>query len=182
MLIQDSCQSYSPSETSLTLPRAVQQTSPRASLTTGSTVNYREDETLEEYSPDICPDISYQLQYVEENHRSLDRPWSIRHTGVYHHHSAKDAFDLFIFLNPMDESVLEQQLAAYTQPGFSQDSLASICAAPMRLHTLPFAAYVHNWRWCLRYWGKQFGERVRTYCPLDIKHIALMNLIRMIRP
>lgn len=116
--------------------------------------------TLKGTPSDRCPDISYQLQYVEENHRSRDRPWSIRHTGVYHHHSPKNTFDLFILLNPMDESILEQQLTAYTQPHFSQHMLASICAHPMRLHVLPFAAYVHNWRWCLRYWGKQFGERV----------------------
>lgn len=136
--------------------------------------------TLEGHSPDKHPDVSYQLQYVEENHRSLDRPWSIRHTGVYHHHSPKDAFDLFIFLNPMDESVLEQQLMAYTQPHFSQYVLASICANPMRLHVLPFAAYVHNWRWCLRYWGKQFGERVRI-CYRLIRNIELM-FARMIQP
>ena len=66
----------------------------------------------------------------------------------------------------MDESVLEQQLTAYAQPHFSQHLLASICAEPMRLHVLPFAAYVHNWRWCLRYWGKQFGEKVKISCQL----------------
>lgn len=38
--------------------------------------------TLEGHSPDRHPDISYQLQYVEENHRSLDRPWSIRRYGT----------------------------------------------------------------------------------------------------
>lgn len=132
---------------------------------------------MEVYPSETYADISYQLQYVEENHRSRDRPWSIRHTGVYHHHSSKDTFDLFIFLNPMDESVLEQQLAAYTQPRFSQYTLASICADPMRLHVLPFAAYVHNWRWCLRYWGKQFGERVRISCCL-IRSIELILLER----
>lgn len=66
----------------------------------------------------------------------------------------------------MDESVLEKQLTAYAQPHFSQHMLASICAEPMQLHVLPFAAYVHNWRWCLRYWGKQFGEKVRICCHL----------------
>ena len=44
--------------------------------------------------------ISYQVRYAEENHRSSDRPWSVRQTGVYHHHSAKNDFDLFILLHP----------------------------------------------------------------------------------
>ena len=73
----------------------------------------------------------------------------------------------------MDESVLEQQLLAYTQPHFSQHTLASIFTDPNRLHVLPFAAYVHNWRWCLRYWGKQFGDRVRIWYRL-ILSIELM--------
>lgn len=54
------------------------------------------------------PDISYQINYVEENLRKGQDPWSFRHTGVYHRHSPD--LDLFILLHPNQYSVIEARL------------------------------------------------------------------------
>jgi hypothetical protein len=53
-------------------------------------------------------EISYQINYVEENLRKGQDPWSFRHTGVYHRHSPD--LDLFILLHPNQYSVIEARL------------------------------------------------------------------------
>ena len=110
-------------------------------------------------------DLSYQLRYAEQNYRSKDRPWSIRQTGVYHHHSLQ--FDLFIFLNPLEESVVESQLLAFGQANYSQHPMNSVIENPLQLHVLPFVSYLSNWRWYLRYLGDQFERKVCAVFPLS---------------
>ena len=100
------------------------------------------------------------MRYAEENHRSGDTPWSVRQTGVYHHHDSTRDFDLFIFLHPLEESVLENQLIAMASSSNLESELASLCDSPYQLHLLPFTLYSDNWRWYLRNLGNEFQEKV----------------------
>ena len=111
-------------------------------------------------SADEKQDLSYQIRYTEENHRSPESPWSVRQTGVYHHHSATMDFDLFIILNPLVNSAFERQLLAFGAPQSNESELANVCENPYRLHILPWAVYLDSWRWYLRYLGEQFQEKV----------------------
>ena len=105
--------------------------------------------------------VSYQIRYAEENNRSSDIPWSVRQTGVYHHHSANDVFDLFILLHPVENSSFEQHLTSLATMKSSRAELASLVENPYRMHIVPFALYVDNWRWYFRYLGEKFQEMVR---------------------
>lgn len=104
-------------------------------------------------------DISYQIRYCEENHRDEKQPWSTRQTGIYHHHSPSDDFDLFILLNPYpkDTCVLEQEICNLST---SPRSVQSLVASPYRMHTLLFALYSDNWRWHFRYISHEFMKKV----------------------
>lgn len=106
-------------------------------------------------------EISYQFRYAEENRRSPDLPWSVRQTGVYHHHCAEGRFDLFILLHPIEDSLFEQQVTNLAILQSSQAELASLVENPYRLHIMPFALYLDNWRWYFRFLGEQFQEKVR---------------------
>ena len=110
---------------------------------------------------DESADLSYQIRYVEENHRSSNRPWSIRQTGVYHYHCSNQKFDLFIFLHPIEYSSVEQTLMSLAQPSTDgQEFLRAICKDPFRLHMLPMASYLDNWRWYFRYLDEEFEDMV----------------------
>lgn len=108
-------------------------------------------------------EISYQLNYVEENHRMGHDPWSFRHTGVYHRHTSD--FDLFILLHPTEDSILEAHLLSMlgvslieilTKPPVS----AKIVDDPYRLHSLVMCSFLDNWRWYFRYLGENFKFEV----------------------
>jgi hypothetical protein len=104
----------------------------------------------------------YQFRYVEENARSKDSPWSIRHMGMYHRHSVDGKNDVFILLNPYENSAVEKQLLVLvTGHSKIQSTLKSLCEDPFRLHLLPFSSYVGNWRWYLRYMGELFQKQVK---------------------
>lgn len=117
-----------------------------------ATITIRTDEPAE---------ISYQIRYAEENHRSPERPWSVRQTGVYHHHSVQSNFDLFILLHPIENSLFEQQVTSLALKQSSQAELASLVEDPYRMHLMPFALYLDNWRWYFRYLGEEFQKKVR---------------------
>jgi hypothetical protein len=96
---------------------------------------------------------------VEENQRSGSDPWSIRQTGIYHYHSAIDHFDFYLVLNPyvLEKCFLEQQFLYLIKSKAARESLLE---NPYRLHLLPFASYVDNWRWYFRHLGKEFSKMV----------------------
>ena len=106
-------------------------------------------------------EISYQIRYAEENQRSPDFPWSVRQTGVYHHHSAEDHFDLFILLHPIEHSLFEQQVTNLAMMKSSHIELVRLVENPYRMHIMPFTLYLDNWRWYYRYLGDKFQEKVR---------------------
>ncbi|MCJ1457002.1 hypothetical protein MMC28_007368 [Mycoblastus sanguinarius] len=120
--------------------------------------------------------LSYQTRYSEKNHRAADSPWSIRQTGVYHHHSSSKEFDLFIFLHPLSDSVLERQLLAFGGQQLRPSDLSSICNNPYRLHILPYTMYLHNWRWYFRYLGNEFQKKNDQVMTLDLQRTAAVIL------
>src|ERR1700761_8576148 len=112
----------------------------------------------------ISTEICYLTRYAEENHRSRTTPWSVRHTGVYHYHSAATDFDLFILLHPVPNSVLEQQLAT-----LDISAIATIFTNPFTFHFLPFSSYLSNWRWYFRHLGEDFERKNDDVFGLDLK-------------
>ena len=106
--------------------------------------------------------ISYQINYVEENDRKGEDPWSRRHTGVFHHHGSKES--IWILLFPTQEKYCKvesqlRQLEAGTSD--AQAVLEAIITNPLRLHMFLFSSYFENWRWYLRKLGEDFAYIVR---------------------
>jgi hypothetical protein len=104
-----------------------------------------------------CILVSYQIRYMEENHRGGKDPWSLRHTGMYHYHSKEiHSPDLFILLHPIREPTFEtEELAALEIDTFARKAL---CSDPYLLHKWLFTAYFDNWRWYLRHLGTRFAS------------------------
>jgi hypothetical protein len=119
-------------------------------------------------------DTCYQFRYAEENNRAPATPWSIRQTGVYHQHSAQ--FDLWILLNPVDKSVLERQLELLEETRHIA-ALQKLRDDPFRLHSLVCESYVHNWRWYIRFLGKQFEGKVSQILQADRAPLTLYRMI-----
>lgn len=108
-------------------------------------------------------EISYKLNYVEENRREGFDPWSYRHTGVYHRHTLES--DLFILLHPNQNSVLESHLLSMLGIGLV-DIPTEIAVStrlvedPYRLHIVVLCSFLDNWRWYFRYLGDNFASEV----------------------
>jgi len=109
-------------------------------------------------------DISYLVNYVEENFRKEAlSPWSWRHTGIYHHHTKKH--DLIIILHPNPESVLETRILEWLRlnPSLNIDTSSSLTIQPddsFLVHPLALTSFVDNWRWYFRYIGDEFNYEV----------------------
>jgi len=106
-------------------------------------------------------EISYQIRYREQNHRSGPDPWSLRHTGVYHYHTPES--DLWIILNPIKESPVETRLLELERLPANSAEVRRICDNPFLLHTLLFSSYFGNWRWYFRSLGDDFEKKVCSY-------------------
>ncbi len=107
-------------------------------------------------------DITYQVNYVEDNLRKGQDKWSFRHTGVYHHHTP--LLDLFIILHPNDHSVLEGRLLKMLEVDSAAKAKGSQFSAfredPYRLHLLVMSSFFDNWRWYFRCLGEDFKAEV----------------------
>lgn len=99
-------------------------------------------------------EISYQMRYVEQNQRGGMNPWSMRHTGICHHHNS-GGIDVFILLHPVREPAIQTVLSALETDPIMRRAL---CSNPFLLHTWLFARYFDNWRWYFRYLGERFAE------------------------
>jgi len=100
--------------------------------------------------------ISYQIRYREENFRGGSNPWSLRQTGVYHHHT--DDHDLFILLNSTQDSAFEMRILQLLKQDTERTQL---CQNLFRMHVLLFSTYMEQWRWYFRHLGAQFEKKVR---------------------
>jgi hypothetical protein len=93
---------------------------------------------------------------MEENHRGGSDPWSLRHTGTYHHRSpAAHEPDLFILLHPIRDPAIETCLHALASDATARKAF---CSYPPILHTWLFTHYFDNWRWYLRHLGTRFAS------------------------
>lgn len=61
----------------------------------------------------------------------------------------------------------------------SQAELASLAENPYRMHIMPFALYLDNWRFYFRYLGEEFQDKVR--CPLMPQLKTAKDNVRMIK-
>ena len=66
-----------------------------------------------------------------------------------------------ITIPPIEDSLFEQQLASLAKTQASKAELASLVEDPYRLHIMPLALYLDNWRWYFRYLGEEFQDKVR---------------------
>jgi hypothetical protein len=109
-------------------------------------------------------DISYLVNYVEENFRKEAlSPWSWRHTGIYHHHTEKH--DLIIILHPNPESVLEARILKWLGLNLSLNNFESSGLTIQHddsflVHPLALTSFIDNWRWYFRYIGDEFNYEV----------------------
>jgi hypothetical protein len=114
--------------------------------------------------------ISYELRYVEKHNRKGDNnnPWSLRHTGIYHHHEPD--FDLFIVLNPIKCSVFDRRIARLET---DREECLRLCKDPFRLHNMLFHSYLDNWKWYFRYIGDNFANEVSLPMLLSVSGVVL---------
>lgn len=132
---------------------------PHLSESSSSFLNFRSEQDSQE------TEISYLLNYVEENRRPGRNPWSNRYTGVYHRHTAD--CDLFIMLHPIKDSVLESNMLATLGFGLTSvvaDTYVSseLAESPFRLHSVILGTFLDNWRWYFRYLGEKFATEVKS--------------------
>lgn len=102
-------------------------------------------------------ELSYELRYMEHSGRAI-KPWSERHTGVYHHH--REDFDLFILLQSVADSTAERRLRNMSKSESGIKELQNMSENPFRLHALIASSYVLDWRWKLRTLAQSFEETV----------------------
>lgn len=93
--------------------------------------------------------------------RPVANRWSLRHTGIYHHHNTAADFDLWIIVHPVSDSALERQLLALAKnrdvPHFMH---SKIYDDPFQLHLLIYSTYLGNWRWYLQFLGNEVKRQV----------------------
>lgn len=99
--------------------------------------------------------MSYQIRYVEQNRRVGQDPWSLRHTGVFHHHKSTNGTDIIILLHPVRTPLIETVITSLENDPTGR---VRFCENPFLLHTWLFAQYFDNWRWYFRYIGERFSE------------------------
>ncbi|KAL8693317.1 MAG: hypothetical protein Q9218_001836 [Villophora microphyllina] len=109
---------------------------------------------------------TYELQYIEENRRSKENPWSVRHIGVYHHRDPVSNFDLWVFLCPNADGSVQRMLGALQQQ--SQDTLRKFCDDPFHFHMLLNCHYPGNMRCYLKALGDQVEDQEDEAFTLDI--------------
>lgn len=103
-------------------------------------------------------EITFQIRYIEQNNRGGPNKWSLRHTGVFHRHSASEA-DLVIVLHPIEDPKLQDVISALQEDHAAREEF---CRNPLKLHEAFFACYTDDWRWYLRDLGERFnGENNR---------------------
>ncbi|KAL8732313.1 MAG: hypothetical protein Q9181_004015 [Wetmoreana brouardii] len=77
---------------------------------------------------------AYDLQYIEENKRSKENPWSTRHIGIYHHWDPVSDFNLWVLLCPNADGPVQRILGALQHA--DRKTLQHFCDDPFRFHRL----------------------------------------------
>jgi uncharacterized coiled-coil protein SlyX len=102
----------------------------------------------------LACDISYQIRFVERNHRGNLNPWSLRHAGVYHHHCPSDGLDVFFLLHCTRKSALEDFIASFQHDVAAREEF---CQNPTMLHE-SIVAKSDEWRAYLKWLGEHAAE------------------------
>ena len=103
---------------------------------------------------------AYEFQHMEENRRSKENPWSVRHIGVYHHRDPSLKFDLWVLLCSNADGPLELIRDALQRA--DDKVLQGFCDDPFFFHALLNAHYSDHMRWYLRALGDQLEDQVST--------------------
>lgn len=107
------------------------------------------------------PEICYSILHIERHNRSLQDPWSLRQTGVYHQFSGEMATSRWIFLN-LGESLQR----------FPQDFLVAKIAnehCQLGLHVRLLNILGSNWIEYIEYLELELRKLVRTTIFLNIE-------------
>jgi hypothetical protein len=105
---------------------------------------------------EITIDMCYLLVHVEESKGKQRVSWPIRQTAVFHRFVPNSEGSLWIFINPMPNSVLQQRLERTVVHG----ELLSCSRDLQHLHLLVLSSYIENWRWYLKALNEEFTEIV----------------------
>lgn len=101
--------------------------------------------------------MCYLFVYVEESKHGNKRSWPVRQLGVFHRFNPKTKTSLWILLNPMPNSRVQQRLDdSALQQILLQDSYPDL----QQLHLLVISSYIHNWRWYINDIGEEFEATV----------------------
>src|SRR4051812_26343954 len=89
----------------------------------------------------------YLLKYVDLHHRDVekDRPWSIRHMGIYQKYDFSTQRSIYMFLQPSDHitQLLTETLASnHPDPTMKED----FCVDWTHVHLLCIGAIRDHWR------------------------------------
>jgi hypothetical protein len=101
--------------------------------------------------------MCYLFVYVEESKHGNKKSWPVRQLGVFHRFNPKTKTSLWILLNPMPNSRVQQRLDdSVLQQNWLKDSYPDL----QQLHLMVISSYIHNWRWYLDDIGEEFEATV----------------------
>ncbi|EKG21690.1 hypothetical protein MPH_01000 [Macrophomina phaseolina MS6] len=112
-------------------------------------------QTLVEPSPAF--ELSYQLKYVEANHRPSAFPWSTRRTEVFSRiwNAGEGVKSFWLIFHPKEDSELSNRISQKAQ---EQSQWSVIRQNPVRQHIDILSTYLDNWRPFLGDLGTQYSE------------------------
>lgn len=109
--------------------------------------------------------MHYRFTYSEGYQIRLEGPtkFTYRQVCVFHRYNPSGSGNLWIFLHARPYSELQASLER-------EISTAPSGGIPnwFSLHLLVFAAYIGNWRWCLRNFGEKIEEAVGSCLSLSM--------------
>ncbi|KAI1075591.1 hypothetical protein F5B20DRAFT_594948 [Whalleya microplaca] len=125
--------------------------------------------------------LTYKLNYVEQNKRGGQNPWSFRHVGVYHQH--KHDKDLIILLHCSATSSLSLKLSQMLNQNAnitgSKGFLESFYHDPAMIHSMILGCYIDNWRPYLRHLGRKFSKLNNSAMVETMEGISQESFLRV---
>jgi hypothetical protein len=100
-------------------------------------------------------EMQYRFNYVEQAGKS----WATRQIGVFHRRARDGKGDLWIFLHPKNDSVVQKRLEAAVATWSS--SASSQGNWPL-IHLLVLSSYFGDWRWFLKGLSGEIEHLVRA--------------------
>ena len=104
-------------------------------------------------SAEKLPEVLYTLKYPE--FKASDGKWVLRQSGLYHRYNTSTSQSLYILLNPMPRSQMQERLLAHLRD-HSQATLTN----PFWLHGLLLSTHLPAWRQYIAAQEKMFLPKV----------------------